>query len=48
MIALSTEPFSQIIKRKYYKLEELDVDSEDYQEKLLEQAEDIYKEWLSN
>ena len=48
MISLTTEPFSQIIKRKYYKLEDVNFSSDDYQEKLLEQAQEIYNEWLTN
>ena len=44
---LEIEPFSPVIKRSYQLLNE-DIDQENYDEKVLEMAEEIYKKWLEN
>ncbi|MEH0861055.1 MULTISPECIES: Tfp pilus assembly protein FimT/FimU [Halobacteriovorax] len=48
MVALSTEPYSQVINREYVALEGVNFGNEDYVEKLIEKANELYDEWLSN
>ncbi|MFG1499345.1 type II secretion system protein [Halobacteriovorax sp. XZX-3] len=48
MVALSTEPYSQVINREYVALEDVNFSSDDFIEKLTTKAEELYNEWLSN
>lgn len=48
MVALSTEPYSQVINREYISLKDVNFSSDDYVEKLTNQASELYNEWLSN
>ncbi len=48
MVALSTQPYSQVIEREYIALEDVNFSSEDYIEKLTQKANELYNEWLSN
>lgn len=48
MVALTTEPYSQVINREYIALEGVNFSNEDYVEKLIDKANEMYSEWLSN